>query len=205
MSKCWEEIEKMFLQSLNKIELKKSLKDNKNAVDKLNINEESVLGAMIVHTSGVIVNGYLRILGKDGELDIILLNEIVKHFYPGNKLIVAIDIWGGIFAIGNNDFESDKRHIWYFAPDLLKWENLEVNYAEFIAWSCSSAISEFYKSFLWNDFETIIKDVGEKQAVLFYPFLWANECNVETANKEIVSFEEIIGVNAKFKDEIYEK
>lgn len=42
------------------------------------------------------------------------------------------------------------------------------------------------------------ESIGEMQAVLFYPFLWSNECTVETASKKIVPLKELIALNAEY-------
>lgn len=197
----WQEIERMFERSQNKVRLKQSNNEDKNILEKLNVNEQSVLGQMLLNVSGVIINDYLRIWGSS-EPNILLLNDSVKQFYTGNKLIVANDIWGGLFAISNGDFEGNVRDIWYFAPDLLKWENLKINYAEFISWACGSGLGEFYQSFLSQDIDSIACKINVNQAILIYPFLWAKECNLETADKKIVSLEELVAINADYQKKL---
>lgn len=192
----WEEIEDMFKKSKNTISVKKAIGEIQN---QLIINENSVLGQIVLNVSQITVNGYLRVLGRE---NIITLNECVKKYYEGNKLIVAYDIFGGIYAIGNGDFEGNKRNIWYFAPNSLEWEALEINYPQFISWICSDNIKDFYIDFTWNGIEATIKDIKKDQAILIYPFLWAAECNIETARKTLVPLEELIAINAYYRKKI---
>ncbi len=195
----WKDIENIINKSENSICLRKFNDDKNLTYKELGINEESVLGQILKNMSIIIINGYLRVLGGDY---IIPFNQKVKEFYSGNKLIVANDIFGGLYAIGNGDFEGDIRNIWYFAPDLLEWENLEINYPQFIAWVCSKNIKEFYDRFIWKDINLIINNLKENQMVLIYPFLWSTECNVETADKTIIPIEELTALNANYRKKL---
>lgn len=196
----WNEIEDMFRKSQNTVYVEKANGDTKEILEQLVINEQSVLGQIVLNISQIEVNGYLRVLGGDSIAD---LNEAVKKYYKGNKLIVAYDIFGGIYAIGNGDFGGDTRDIWYFAPNSLEWESLGINYPQFIAWICSENVKAFYIDFKWNGIEDIIKDTKNNQAIMIYPFLWANECNIETAKKTIVPLEELIAINAEYRKKIF--
>lgn len=194
----WKEIEQLFQKSSNRIRMKLFNNEDKSVIEELNVNEQSVLGQVLLNVSGVVINDYLRIWGND-EPNILYQNNKVKQFYSGNKLIVANDIWGGLFAISNGDFEGNMRDIWYFAPDLLEWENLDINYAEFLSWACGSGLEEFYQSFLWEDIDSILREINVNQAILIYPFLWAKECSLETADKKIVPLEELVAINADYQ------
>lgn len=197
----WKEIEQLFQKSSNRIRMKLFNNEDKSVIEELNVNEQSVLGQVLLNVSGVVINDYLRIWGND-EPNILYQNNRVKQFYSGNKLIVANDIWGGLFAISNGDFEGNMRDIWYFAPDLLEWENLDINYAEFLSWACGSGLEEFYQSFLWEDIDSILREINVNQAILIYPFMWAKECNLETADKKIVPLEELVAINADYQKKI---
>lgn len=201
MNAEWKEIERLFERSSNRVKLKRYYNGDRSIIEKLNINEESVLGQVLLNVSGVVINDYLRIWCND-EPNILLQNNKVKQFYAGNKLIVANDIWGGLFAISNGDFEGNRRDIWYFAPDLLEWENLDINYAEFLSWTCGNGVGKFYQSFICKDIDSISREVNVNQAILIYPFLWAKECNLETADKKVVPLEELIAINADYQKKL---
>lgn len=192
----WDEIENMFEKSKNTISVEKSNNRNQEMLNQLIINEQSVLGQIVLNISQITVNGYLRVLGGK---NIVPINDCIKKYHEGNKLIVAYDIFGGIYAIGNGDFEGNKRNIWYFAPDSLEWEALEINYPQFIAWICSDDIKAFYIDFIWNGIENIINDIEKDQVILIYPFLWATEYNIEVAKKTLIPLEELIAINADYR------
>lgn len=199
----WQSIIKLLSESTNKIHIE-LLDGSTSIVDDLNINESSVLANVLKHISSISINSYLRLLGGDNaKNDILSFNEKIKHIYPGNKLIVANDIWGGLFAVNNGDFAGDVRNIWYFAPDELQWTNLDINYSQFIYWICSENINAFYRDLIWENMEDFIENVDENQAILVYPFLWSKECNIETANKTIVNLMELVEINAEYQKKFF--
>ena len=198
----WNEIESLFKQSSNDIKLERAEVENNDVIERLGIVEQSVLGQILINLDSIGVNNYLRVLGGNEESGIVSFNSKMKKYYHGNKLIVAYDVWGGIFAIGNGDFGEDIRSMWYYAPDSLQWECLEINYAEFIAWACSKSIMEFYKSFLCDSIDVLIKEAQKEEAILVYPFLWSKECDIETANKKIVPIEEVVALNVEYEKKI---
>ena len=200
MSISWKEIYEMFRTSPNKIDLVMADSGDKEIIEELNIKEQSALGQILVHASTIVINGYLNILAKDAnEEGLVFFNNKIKAYYPGNKLIIAYDVWGGIFSISNGDFDGNAQKIWYYAPDSLMWECLDIDYADFIVWICSENIKSFYKSFLWNEIDSILKKMKNGEGILVYPFLWSNECVIENANKEIVPIEELITLNLEYE------
>ena len=112
--------------------------------------------------------------------------------------IIATDVIGGLFAININRFDSDKNIIWYFAPDTLEWECLDIDYGQFIVWSTQDETAGFYESMRWTNWYNDVKEIPANKAVLIYPFLWSKECNIETASKKNVDLDEVINLNLDF-------
>ena len=78
------------------------------------------------------------------------------RLYQGDydkKEIVADDIFGGIFVINGGKFNGDLGNVYYFAPDTLEWEDLDLKYSEFIYWAFSGDVKKFYEEFLWDNWE----------------------------------------------------
>ena len=115
-------------------------------------------------------------------------------------LIVATDVVGGIFAINLGKFDEGIGDVWYFAPDTLDWEDLELRYSEFIAWLAQGNIDEFYSSMRWTNWRESAKNVEFDKSILIYPFLWSEEVNIETASKSIVPFDELFATNMEYRD-----
>ena len=188
-NELWQKILLSFKKSKRKITLfEAQIKKRYQELNSLKINSNSVLGSIILNSSGIIVDDWIRILGSEGTYNkgILWYNEI---FEIENIIIIAHDIVGGIFAIDNFD------EIWYFAPDTLAWENLEINYAQFINWVLEGDIDLFYNTMRWNSWQTDCQNVKFDEGMLIYPFLWSNEIEINEASKKIVPIEELFDIN----------
>lgn len=166
----------------------------------MGININSVLGVIVRYTAGICVDNWIRVIGQrcNTHKGISQYNSeqisdvcILKM----GMLMVAQDVVGGIFAINISRFVEGKKQVWYFAPDTLEWECLEMNYAEFIAWTAQGNTDEFYDSMRWETWKEDCKHADFDEACLIYPFLWSKECDLSTATKRIVPFKELEGIN----------
>ena len=148
--------------------------------------------AMEVITSNVsfiLVNKYLRILGTSESMyeNIFDFTNEFREVFGEEKYIVAYDIFGGLFA--------SEKTIHYFSPDNLQWEDLDVSYGEFIEWIAGTDITDFYETFLWNDMDELLQKMKSDEGVFIYPFLWAKECDINTASKKIVPYKDLLVSN----------
>ncbi len=141
--------------------------------------------------SFILVNKYLRILGTSDSLheNIFKFTGEFEEVFGERKYIIANDIFGGLFA--------SEKTIHYFSPDNLQWEDLGVNYEGFINWIAEKDITDFYESFIWDGIDDLVSNVGSEQGIFIYPFLWAKECNVNTAFKKIVPYKDLLVANAQ--------
>jgi hypothetical protein len=161
-------------------------KDGKETLDILQITSKSVLGSIVLNTSGIVLDNWIRILGYDSESNrgILSYNAIGTD---GNAtkidkmLIIADDVVGGVFALNAGKFSVGTGDVWYFAPDTLEWESLEMKYSEFIAWVAQGNIDEFYSSMRWSTWKKDSKSVKFDEAILIYPFLWSNENTIRNS------------------------
>lgn len=198
----WNEIKSILKSSTKNIKILSS--NYNNSLNNLNINENSVLGQVIINTGGIFIENYIRLFGSGDEensYNIYKYNLELKKYFDDNIIIIGNDIFGGLFSLN-----KEKNNILYFAPDTLEWEDLDITYKEFIKFVTSEKIDEFYKSYKWSTFQEDIKKVKFNEGTLIYPFLWSNECNIEKAKKDIVPFSELLQVNIEFKKklEIYD-
>ncbi|MBS6600761.1 MAG: DUF2625 family protein [Clostridium sp.] len=198
----WNEIKSILKSSTKNIKILSS--NYNNSLNNLNINENSVLGQVIINTGGIFIENYIRLFGSGDEensYNIYKYNLELKKYFDDNIIIIGNDIFGGLFSLN-----KEKNNILYFAPDTLEWEDLDITYKEFIKFVTSEKIDEFYKSYKWSTFQEDIKKVKFNEGILIYPFLWSNECNIEKAKKDIVPFSELLQINIEFKKrfEIYD-
>ena len=184
-----KEILEEFEESPNDI---KFLKCNKKITDSIERPQE--LKFILEHFSYVTVNGYLKILGNDSENGFSYCNELFSKCYNSNHCLIAYDILGGLFAINIEKLNS----IEYFAPDTLEWEDLEIDYKEFLYWVTTNQLGTFYQELIVPDLLTLDLSLEKNEVVLTYPFIWSMEYTPSGAVRKIVPFKELLEMNADF-------
>ena len=173
-----KEILEEFEESSNDI---KFLKFNKKITDSIERPQE--LKFILEHFSYVTVNGYLKILGNDSENGFSYCNELFLKCYNSN-----------LFAINFEKLNS----IEYFAPDTLEWEDLEIDYKDFLYWVTTNQLDTFYQELIVPDLFTLDLSLEKNEVVLTYPFIWSMEYTPSGALRKIVSFKELLEMNADF-------
>lgn len=177
-------------------------KDDKKAETELvmaQITTRSPMGAIIYETGGIsIENGMIRILGSGNtKLNRGLMtwnkNKSFKNDESLKFLLVADDAFGGFFAINGGGISSESiGRIFYFAPDTLQWENLDLTYSDFLTFCFSKKIHEFYSDFKWKNFNKEMNDFDNDKAFSFYPYLFTKEGqDIEAVSKKAVPIEEL--------------
>ena len=184
-----KEILEEFEESPNDI---KFLKCNKKITDSIERPQE--LKLILEHFSYVTVNGYLKILGNDSENGFSYCNELFSKCYNSNHCLIAYDILGGLFAINIEKLNS----IEYFAPDTLEWEDLEIDYKEFLYWVMTNQLDTFYQELIAPDLLILDLSLEKNEVVLTYPFIWSMEYTPSGAVRKIVPFKELLEMNADF-------
>lgn len=178
-----------FEESSNDI---KFLEFNKKLTDSIERPQE--LKFILEHFSYVTVNGYLKILGNDSENGFSYCNELFSKCYNSSRCLIAYDILGGLFAINIEKFNA----IEYFAPDTLEWEDLEIDYKDFLYWVTTNQLDTFYQELIVPDLFTLDLSLESNEVVLTYPFIWSMEYTPSGAARKIVPFKELLEMNADF-------
>ena len=200
----WELIQEILSRSNREILFNNTnMVNTKVILDKLKISGNSFVGAIIQNTSGVVIDNWIRLLGSDskknrGIVSYNLINEDGIAEKIDKMLIVADDIVGGVFALNAGRFSEEIGDVWYFAPDTLEWESLNMKYSELIVWIAQGEMDEFYSTMRWNLWKEDSKSVNFNEAILIYPFLWSNEIQIEKADKKIVPVEELLDINQEY-------
>ena len=143
---------------------------------------------------GIVIDNWIRLYGS-GLINIIdKNNNIIDNF--NYDILIGEDVCGGLFALKENV-------IYYFAPDTLKWESLDVYYSNFLNWVLNNpdGTSQFYKIFRWNGWEDFCKDIELDQGISFYPQL-CFESKIEDRSKRIIRIDEIIAMNYELSKQI---
>lgn len=170
----------------------KFLEFNKKLTD--NIERPQELKFILEHFSYITVNGYLKILGNDLENGFSYCNELFSKCYNSSRCLIAYDILGGLFAINIEKFNA----IEYFAPDTLEWEDLEIDYKDFLYWVTTNQLDTFYQELIVPDLFTLDLSLQSNEVVLTYPFIWSMEYTPSDAVRKIIPFKELLEMNAYF-------
>ena len=178
-----------FEESSNDI---KFLEFNKKLTDSIERPQE--LKFILEHFSYVTVNGYLKILGNDLENGFSYCNELFSKCYNSSRCLIAYDILGGLFAINIEKLNA----IDYFAPNTLEWEDLEIDYKDFLYWVTTNQLDTFYQELIVPDLFTLDLSLQSNEVILTYPFIWSMEYTPSDAVRKIIPFKELLEMNADF-------
>ncbi len=147
------------------------------------VTTHSTMGAIAYETGGMLVdNGWLRFLGSGHPK----LTRTLPGWNRGRAngiYLIADDAMGGFFAMNGGAFDGDRGDIWYWAPDSLEWESLELGYTDFLQWSLTERIAEFYAELRWSTWKGDVSQLAGDQCINFLPFLWTSEGSVEGSDR----------------------
>ena len=168
------------------------------------------MGAIIYETGGILVDdGWIRILGSGSD-------RMKRNLAEWNKgksfeeygevpsfLLVADDVIGGFFALNGGGFgKEDLGKIYYFSPDDLEWEPLGLGYSDFIYWTFTGDIKQFYEGLRWKKWKKEVKKIGADRGINFYPFLWTKYDDIEKLSRKDVPIEEIWKLQIDLKTQL---
>jgi hypothetical protein len=141
----------------------------------LQVTTRSPLGAIAYHTGGLLVDhGWIRVLGAGGDR----LGRSVadwngfgaeQHRLP-NALLIADDVLGGFFAQNGGRFDGQLGSVNYFAPDTLRWEDLECSYSDWMQWLFNGNLEQFYSQGRWPNWREDAVALHGDRGILVYPF-----------------------------------
>lgn len=156
----------------------------------LQLPARTTLGALALHTGGVVVDhGWLRILGggdgASGPLpDIVTANGLTEPVAADSPyLLAAVDVLGGRFVIKGRDASLPGKtgEICYFGPDDLTWEPLGLRHAGWLDFVVSGQLADFYADLRWPGWEDEVSRVPLDSGLLVYPFLGSAEARADLA------------------------
>lgn len=162
------------------------------------ITTRSPLGAVILRSGGILVDhGWLRILGSGHPRLPRALPDwnfhcgMVEAETPPPWLLVADDVVGGFFALNGGRFSSEGPNIWYFAPDTLEWEDLEIGYTDFLHWCLSGEVDKFYELHRWDGWPDEVGALDGGHGIAIFPPLSAEGPPVKDRSRRAVPIEEL--------------
>jgi hypothetical protein len=137
---------------------------------------------------GVLMHKCVRMLSLDEATEI---NKLAG-FDVG---AFAYDVFGGFFCLRDT--------VRYFAPDSLAFEDLRITREAWNNWIATEQADSFYEQWYWDGLDDMLSTLKPGYAISFYPFLWAEECDINSASKQAMPVLEIIGVNLDLMRKLY--
>ena len=206
----WELVLQWIKDATNPIKiLPKENEAADQALHSTQVTTQSPMGAIIYETGGILIDhGWIRIIGSgSNELkrklpDWNIGKSVQEVGVQAPYFLVADDVIGGFFAINGGGLGSDFGQLYYFAPDSLEWEAMEINYSEFICWAFSGDLEQFYSGFRWTDWKNEVKLISGNEALTFFPYLWTKYNDIEGLKRKAVSIDEIWNLQLDFQKQI---
>ena len=180
----WSNVSKWIKEARNVVEVlpKDSVRAD-SALFQTQVTTRSPMGAIVYETGGILVDhGWIRILGSGSDK----LNRSLMDWNKGKSfndvpqqmsfLLIADDVLGGFFALNFGGLDSTgKGQVFYFAPDNLLWEPMEMTYSEFLLFCFSGNLQQYYEAYRWKNWEKDVAQLDGNTGMNIYPFLWSAE------------------------------
>lgn len=173
----WALVSKWIKKAKNKIEvLPVDVERAKTTLIATQVTTRSPMGAVIYHSGGILVDGgWIRILGSGCKRLDRSLSEWNKMAGSHDFLLIADDAVGGFFILNGGGLGKDIGKIYYFSPDTLEYEPLDVTYSQFLDFCFNNNLNDFYKNLRWDNWQSDVKNIDGNQVFNFVPFLWTKE------------------------------
>lgn len=140
-------------------------------------------------------NNWIRLYGSGNkETNTPSILDKNKDNPYSRLLIVADDIVGGLFALNMGYSETNVGNIFYFAPDTMEWEDLDLDYTNFVYWLLLGDTTTFYLDVRWNNWQQTISTLTINEAISIYPPLFTDGEDLNNRSKQIVPSVELCGV-----------
>lgn len=174
-----------------------------DALVALQVTTRSPMGAIVYETGGILIDhGWLRVLGS-GHPKLVRTLPGWNEARSQGFLLVADDAIGGFFAINGGALGKDVKNMYYFAPDRLEWEPLEIGYSAFLEWAMTDAnFAKFYDWIRWPGWEADAAKLSGDRCFAFYPLLFTKEGKGGIGQRSEASVEEAWGLQMEFRKQL---
>lgn len=168
----------------------------------LQVTTRSLLGTVAFETGGILIDhGWLRILGSGDPR----LARNLKDWNTDPRrgyLLIADDAAGGFFALNGGGLGQDPGALYYWSPDSLDWEALDIGYTDFLGWALSDQSQLFYEGLRWNSWQADARAMQADQCVSFFPFLWTREGSPDSSARKVVSVQEQFAMKCELAGQV---
>jgi len=182
----------------------------------LQVSARSYLGALVLHTGGLVVDGgWLRVFGGPGPSlpSLAQVNGFPPVVDPAwqspGGLVVGCDVLGGVFVLNGHDPASVGRpgapgQMLYFAPESLECMALEIGYSDWVSWLLSGRLAQFYEHLRWPGWQHETRSLHPSQGIAVYPPLCTDEAmaDLPATSRQPVPMAELVGMSADFSQQL---
>lgn len=174
------------------------------------VTTRSPMGAIIYMTGGLLIdNGWIRILGSGSPK----LSRTIPEWNKGKSfkdfgetpsfLLIADDVIGGFFILNGGGLGKDLGKVYYFSPDNLEFEPLDLTYTEFLSFCFNNNLDEFYKGYRWTNWKEEVGKLSGDKVFNFVPMLWTKEGkDINNVSKRAISIEEQYNLNLDLRKQL---
>lgn len=207
----WTTVQDWIKTAKNKVEvLPVDAVNAKEVLYKTQVTTRSTMGAVVFMTGGILVDdGWIRILGSGNSKFNRTLpdwnkNKSFKEF--GEKpsfLLIADDAIGGFYLLNGGGLGKDLGKIYYFSPDNLEYEPLDITYSEFLGFCFNNDLDKFYDGNRWDGWRKEVSKLKGDQVYNFYPFLWTAEgSDINKNTRKVIPIEEQYSLNLDLRKQL---
>ena len=211
---AWEFVKQWVDSAVNPVEvLPVDTLKAKDALYHTQVTIRSPMGAIIYMTGGLLIDhGWIRILGSGSPKLTRALPDWNKgksfeNFgEPPGFLLIADDAIGGFFLLNGGSLGSDMGKVYYWSPDNLQYEPLNLSYTEFLDFCLNGNLEQFYKGYRWTNWRTDVATLSGDEVFSFFPYLWTVEGkDPEKTTRKPVPIEEQYMINLDFRKQFDSK
>lgn len=207
----WTSVKEWIEKAKNKVEvLPVDTNKAKDALFKTQVTTRSPMGAIIYMTGGILIdNGWIRILGSGNTK----LKRNVPEWNKGKSfeeygqapkyLLIADDAIGGFFMLNGGGLGTDLGKVYYFSPDNLEFESLDLTYSEFLNFCFNNDFDKFYGNNRWKNWKAEVENLDGDCVYNFFPYLWTKEGkDINKNSRKIVPIKEQFSLNLEFRKQL---
>jgi hypothetical protein len=182
----------------------------KDALYKTQVTTGSPMGAVVFMTGGLLIDdGWIRILGSGNTK----FNRTLPDWNKGKAfkefgetpsfLIIADDAIGGFYILNGGGLGKDVGKIYYFSPDNLEYEPLDITYSEFLQFCFYNDLSKFYDGNRWKEWREDVSKIKGDEVFNFYPFLWTTEgSDINKNSRKVITIDEQYALNMDLRKQL---
>jgi hypothetical protein len=207
----WKLVKEWIGAAKNKVEiLPADPQKAKDALYKTQVTTASPMGAIVYMTGGLLVdNGWIRILGSGSTK----LNRTLPDWNKGKSfgefgeapafLLIADDALGGFYLLNGGALGTDLGKIYYFSPDSLDFEPLDITYTDFLQFCFNNDLDKFYAGSRWKNWKQEVSILEGDKVYNFYPFLWTDEGkDIDKVSRKVIPVEEQYSLNIDLRKQL---